>query len=980
MPVTSRRTHTCRSVVLAALVAVLAALALTSAGTARGQTVLTEAPATIPNDALGAGCSFGNFIRLLDGGPAKTRKPGVNHAPHFAAARMSRSIDENSPAGANVGSPVTATDADGDALSYTLAGNDASSFAINGSSGQIHVGRGASLDHETKDSYSVTVTATDTSDATDTVKVNIAVNNINEAPQFGAASVSRVIDENSAPGTNLGSPVTAIDPDGDALSYILAGKDASSFAINGSSGQIHVGRGASLDHETKDSYTVTVIAADPQSLTATATVNIEIKNLNEAPEFGVSTLSRVIDENSAPGTNLGSPVTAIDPDGGTLSYTLAGKDASSFAINGSSGQIHVGRGASLDYEAESTYTVTVIAADPQSLTDTATVNIEIKNLNEAPEFGVSTLSRVIDENSAPGTNLGSPVTAIDPDGGTLSYILAGKDASSFAINGSSGQIHVGRGASLDHETKDSYSVTVTATDTSDATDTVTVNITVNNINEAPRFGAASVSRVIDENSAPGTNLGSPVTAIDPDGAALSYTLAGPADLELAPGTAQIRVAPNSGLDYETTPAYALVLTARDPGGLTATITVNVALNDVNDPPEFAPGALTRPIDENSAAGTSVGTPVTATDDDGGALSYTLGGPDANRFSIDGNSGQIRVGAGAVLDYEAKPTYTVTVIAADLEGLTGSIEVNIAVNDVNEPPEFGAASVSRAIDENSAPGTNLGSPVTATDPEGAALSYSSTGANPGGFTVTAAGQIRTGRELDHESNPSHAITLRAQDPGGLADTVQVTINVTNVNDPPRFPSPSAALTVHDRAAAGENVGTPVTAADQDGGALTYTLGGLDRVTFTIGSSSGQLAVAAGTTIGAAGSSYSVTVTATDQPGAAGTISVRVNVVRYVPPDLPGPPVREFGDSLCMGFPGCPDSYLFLFPTLAVLGVAGLSWRGRRRVPSVYVLLGVWLFSMIGASVLLDANPLRAAVYVIVSIMVGVVWLAFGGARR
>ena len=37
-------------------------------------------------------------------------------------------------------------------------------------------------------------------------------------------------------------------------------------------------------------------------------------------------------------------------------------------------------------------------------------------------------------------------------------------------------------------------------------------------------------------------------------------------------------------------------------------------------------------------------------------------------------------------------------------------------------------------------------------------------------------------------------------------------------------------------------------------------------------------------------------------------------------------------------------------------------------------------MIGSSVLLDANPLRAAVYVIVSIMVGVVWLAFGGARR
>ena len=298
----------------------------------------------------------------------------------------------------------------------------------------------------------------------------------------------------------------------------------------------------------------------------------------------------------------------------------------------------------------------------------------------------------------------------------------------------------------------------------------------------------------------------------------------------------------------------------------------------------------------------------------------------------------------------------------------------------QAPYFPSDTAARSVPENSASGTNVGTPVTATDDDGDTLSYSITGDNPEGFTVTAAGQIQTGRELDHESTASHTITLQAEDPGGLADTVQVTISVTDVNDPPRFPSPSAAFTVHDETAAGANVGTPVTATDQDGDTLTYTLGGLDAVTFTIGSSSGQLAVAAGTTIGAAGSSYGVTVTARDQPGATVTIPVTVNVISYAPPDLPGPPVMDFGDSLCMGFPGCPDSYLFLFPTLAVLGVAGLSWRGRRRVPSVYVLLGVWLFSMVGSSVLLDANPLRAAVYVIVSIMVGVVWLAFGGARR
>ena len=51
----------------------------------------------------------------------------------------------------------------------------------------------------------------------------------------------------------MGAPVAASDAD----SYALSGDDAASFAIDVSSGQITVGANTELDHETKDSYTVT---------------------------------------------------------------------------------------------------------------------------------------------------------------------------------------------------------------------------------------------------------------------------------------------------------------------------------------------------------------------------------------------------------------------------------------------------------------------------------------------------------------------------------------------------------------------------------------------------------------------------------------------------------------------------------------------------------------------------------------------------
>ena len=102
----------------------------------------------------------------------------------------------------------------------------------------------------------------------------------------------------------------------------------------------------------------------------------------------------------------------------------------------------------------------------------------------------------------------------------------------------------------------------------------------------------------------------------------------------------------------------------------------------NNPPAFSDDAVTRSVPENTAAGANVGAAVTATDPDGDTLTYALSGDDEMYFAID-NMGQIKVGADAMLDYETKETYMVTVTATDSQMATDTIDVTIMVADVDE---------------------------------------------------------------------------------------------------------------------------------------------------------------------------------------------------------------------------------------------------------------------------------------------------------
>ena len=147
-----------------------------------------------------AGNDVVSFTTGIDGVPAVVNNV-PNAAPDFGADSATRKVAENSPAGTDVGDPVTATDDDNDTLTYTLEGTDAASFHIVSANGQIQTTSGVTYDFETKSSYSVTVKADDGNDGTATIAVAIDLLDVDEAPAT-APTVSSMPMITSDPGAD----------------------------------------------------------------------------------------------------------------------------------------------------------------------------------------------------------------------------------------------------------------------------------------------------------------------------------------------------------------------------------------------------------------------------------------------------------------------------------------------------------------------------------------------------------------------------------------------------------------------------------------------------------------------------------------------------------------------------------------------------------------------------------------------------------
>ena len=108
---------------------------------------------------------------------------------------------------------------------------------------------------------------------------------------------------------------------------------------------------------------------------------------------------------------------------------------------------------------------------------------------------------------------------------------------------------------------------------------------------------------------------------------------------------------------------------------------------------------------------------------------------------------------------------------------------------NVAPEFeDGATATRSVAENAAAGTGFDTPVSATDEE--TLVYSLEGTDAASFDIDpGTGQLkaRAGESYDHETKSTYDVIVKADDGMGFTATIAVTVNVTDVDEPPGAPA-------------------------------------------------------------------------------------------------------------------------------------------------------------------------------------------------
>ena len=821
----------------------------------------------------------------------------VNEAPSFTeGSTATRSIAENTASGTNIGTAVTATDVDANTtLTYTLGGADAAAFRINSTNGRLKTR--AALDYETKTSYSVTITVSD-SKLTDAIDVTINVTDVDEnrAPSFTEGNrATRSVAENTGSGQDIGSAIAATDPDtDDTLTYTLSGRDASSFSIVSTNGQLQTS--GALDYETKTPYSVTVSVSDGNGSSDSIDVTITVTNVNEAPSFANSTATRSIAENTAANTNIGTAISATDPDtGDTLTYTLGGADAAAFRINSTNGRLKTR--AALDYETKSSYTVRITVSDSE-LTDTIDVTINVTDVDEnrAPAFaeGTST-TRSVAENTAANTNIGSAVSATDPDNDTLTYTLGGTDAAAFSIVSFSGQLQTR--AALDYETKSSYAVTVSVSDSNSGSDNISVTINVIDAPEAinritplrqrtpqVRNAIVAAAGVRSPEDVSEAHLAA-ITLLDLSSKDITSLKSGDFDGLTALTTLYLHknsISDVSPLEHltslETLYLYENSISDISPlENLTALIKLTLSENSIKDIPRFED--LTNLTDlylkNNSISDISPLENLTS-------LKFLI--LDSNSISDISplenltNLDNLYLSENSIKDIS--PLENLTNLTdlylnrnsisdiSPLKNLTNLEDLHLYGNSISDisPLENLTSLVALGLDKNSisdiSPLENMTSLI--------ALGLTSNSISDilplENMTALVWLSLKDNPISDYEPLQR----LKTANPGVLID---ITLN----NNPPQFTEGnSTTRTIAENTAAGTNIGEAVTATDADNHPLTYSLSGTDADAFDIVSTSGQLKTKAALDYETK-NAYTVTVTVYDGNSGGDRITVTIDVL-------------------------------------------------------------------------------------------------------
>uniref|UniRef100_A0A8C6STA0 Protocadherin-15 n=1 Tax=Neogobius melanostomus TaxID=47308 RepID=A0A8C6STA0_9GOBI len=532
----------------------------------------------------------------------------------------------------------------------------------------------------------------------------------NQAPYFLEKSYHGYVSEASPVGTTVASnaslsvplAVIALDNDveetKDPQLHFSLDSYSSIFAVTAAGIRRYLILMQSLDRETQDSYTFTLLASDGVQQSVPVTVTITVLDANDnTPTFGNVSYNVNLFTDMRPGETV-IQLSAMDSDGGPnglITYRILAGDQGQFIINNRSGVITVAPGVELSVGRS--YALTVEAMDngpeTQRRSSITTVYIEVfpPNNQSPPRFPRQQYSLEISEAMRTGATLLN-LQAVDRERDPIAYeITRGDPHGHFQLQ--TGYLVLDK--PLDRETVDHYTLVVTASDGwPDGTSTATVNIAVQDVNDNdPLFDLTLPVNLTVMEGQDHAYVGQ-VKATDPDlgeSGQVHYRLVNHQRLFSINATGAIST--TVPLDREERGQYFLIVEASDSAvdPRRSRLTLLVTVQDVDDnSPVFTQQQYNVELPENSPKDTVI-LELKAVDADlGSNLTYRIraAGSDSGveqLFRVDPRTGELSVLR--VLDYEelSVSTYSFIVEALDTSGTMppGLASVTVNIMDMND---------------------------------------------------------------------------------------------------------------------------------------------------------------------------------------------------------------------------------------------------------------------------------------------------------
>jgi len=833
----------------------------------------------MPGDA-GADNVYDVTVNASDGTATATQAVAitvtdVNEAPVITNAAAVSAAENQT-----VAITAAATDSDGDALTFSLTGTDASLFAIDATTGVISFVGAPDFempgDAGANNVFDVIVNVSDGT-ATTTQNLAITVTNVNEAPVITSAAAISVA-ENSTNVTNVGSS----DVDGDSLDFTLSGADAALFTIDAAGALDFV---SPPDFETPGDansdnvFNITITGTDPGGLTDSQAVAVTVTDVNEAPVITSAAAISVAENQTGALTAVATDVDAGD----TLTFSLTGTDAALFAINASTGVISFVGAPDFEMPGDggtnNVFDVVVNVSDGTATT-TQAVAITVTDVNEAPVLTVAPTISAAENQIAVAT-----ASATDVDAGdTLTFSLTGTDAALFAVDAVTGVITFVAPPNFempgDAGINNVFDITVNVSDGT-LTDSQAVAVTVTDVNDAPVITSAAIASIA-ENAANATMSAFTAIATDEDGDALTFSLTGAdaGDLAIDPMTGVITFVTTPDfemqLDADLSNDFAVMLNVSD-GTTTTTQDFTFNVTNVNEAPVFSNTGPVSVQENQTDAGIATVSDPDITD----AVTFSLTGADAGLFTIDSTGAISFITAP---DFEM-PTDTNMdnvfdiIVNANDGTLTTTQNAAVTVTNVNDALPMITSPLFEVVNENQTAVTT----VSAMDVDGDALTFSLTGTDAALFAIDAMTGVVTFLTAPDFEMPGdaggdgefNAIVNVSDGTGTTMDNL--TVQLFDVNEVPVITS-AAAISV----AENQTVVFTPTATDPDVVDMPmFSLSGTDAALFTVDPITNAITFIGAPdfeTPGDAGADnvYDLTLTASDNGGLTDTQAITVTV--------------------------------------------------------------------------------------------------------